>query len=47
LGTTLFVGHKLWTEQAARQLNQAHDYIALSNSESVAAQITMQIVASV
>ena len=36
-----------WTEQAARQLVQAHDYIALFNSEAVAAQITMRIVASV
>jgi addiction module RelE/StbE family toxin len=36
-----------WTEQAARQLEQAHDYIALSNSEEVAAGITMQIVTSV
>ena len=36
-----------WTEQAARQLDQSHDYIALSNSEALAAQITMQIVASV
>jgi len=36
-----------WTEQATRQLDQAHDYIALSNSEEVAARITMQIVASV
>jgi toxin ParE1/3/4 len=36
-----------WTEQAARQLDQAHDYIVLSNSEVVAAQITMRIVASV
>lgn len=36
-----------WTEQAARQLDQAHDYIALSNSEAVAAGITMQIVTSV
>jgi toxin ParE1/3/4 len=35
-----------WTEQAARQLDQAHDYIALSNSEEVAAQITMQIVSA-
>ena len=33
-----------WTEQATRQLDQAHDYIALSNSEEVAARITMQIV---
>ena len=36
-----------WTEQATRQLDQAHDYIALSNSEEVAARITMQIVATV
>jgi addiction module RelE/StbE family toxin len=36
-----------WTEQAARQLVQAHDYSALSNSEEVAAQNTMRIVASV
>jgi toxin ParE1/3/4 len=36
-----------WTEQATRQLDQAYDYIALSNSEDVAARITMQIVACV
>jgi toxin ParE1/3/4 len=36
-----------WTEQAIRQLDQAHDYIALSNSEEIAARITMQIVTSV
>ncbi len=36
-----------WTEQAARQLDQAHDYVALSNSEEVAARITMQIVNTV
>jgi toxin ParE1/3/4 len=36
-----------WTEQATRQLDQAHDYIALSNREDVAARITLQIVASV
>ena len=36
-----------WTEQAIRQLDQAHDYIALSNSEEVAGRITMQIVTSV
>jgi toxin ParE1/3/4 len=36
-----------WTEQATQQLDQAHDYIALSNSEEVAARITMQIVTSV
>jgi toxin ParE1/3/4 len=36
-----------WTEQATLQLDQAHDYIALSNSEEVADQITMQIVTCV
>ena len=36
-----------WTDQATRQLDQAHDHIALSNSEEVAARITMRIVASV
>jgi hypothetical protein len=30
-----------WTEQAIRQLDQAHDYIALSNSEEVATRVTM------
>jgi toxin ParE1/3/4 len=36
-----------WTEQAIRQLDQAQDYIALSNSAEIASRITMQIVASV
>ncbi len=36
-----------WTEQALRQLDEAHDYIALSNSEEIATRITMQIVNSV
>jgi toxin ParE1/3/4 len=36
-----------WTEQAIRQLDQAYDYIALSNSEAVAARIAMQIVAGI
>jgi addiction module RelE/StbE family toxin len=36
-----------WTEQATHQLDQAHDYIALSNCEEVAARITTQIVISV
>jgi toxin ParE1/3/4 len=36
-----------WTEQAIRQLDQAHEYITLSNSEEVAARITMPIVTSV
>lgn len=33
-----------WTEQAIRQLDQAHDYIALSNSEDVVLRITTLIV---
>lgn len=37
----------VWTEQAARQLHQAYDYILLANSEPVAARITTQIVAAV
>jgi toxin ParE1/3/4 len=36
-----------WTEQAIRQLDQAHDYIALSNSEEVAERIAMRIVTSI
>lgn len=36
-----------WTEQATQQLDQAHDYIALSNSKEVAARITMQTITSV
>ncbi len=36
-----------WTDQATRQLDQARDYIALSNSEDVADRITMQIVTTI
>ena len=36
-----------WTEEATQQLDQAHDYIALSNSEQVVARIAMHIVASI
>ena len=36
-----------WSEQAIRQLDQAHEYITLSNSEDVAARITMHIVNSI
>ena len=36
-----------WTEQAIRQLDHAHDYIALSNSEEVAARITARIVTTI
>jgi len=32
-----------WTDQATRQLDQAHDHIALSKSEPIAARVTMQI----
>jgi len=36
-----------WTEQATQQLDQAHDYITLSNNKEVAARITTQIVTGV
>jgi len=36
-----------WTEKAAQQLDQAHDFIALSNSEEIASRITLQIVSGV
>jgi toxin ParE1/3/4 len=36
-----------WTEQAIRHLDQAHGYITLSNSEAVAARMTIQIATSV
>ena len=36
-----------WTEQATQQLDQAHDYITLSNNKAVGARITMQIVTTV
>ncbi len=36
-----------WTELATRQLDQAHDYIALSNSQHVAERVVQQIVSSV
>lgn len=36
-----------WTDQATRQLDLAHHYIALSNSEEIASRITMQIVSAV
>ncbi|MFZ0801107.1 MAG: type II toxin-antitoxin system RelE/ParE family toxin [Terriglobales bacterium] len=37
----------VWTEQATQQLDQVHEYIALSNSKKVAAQVTTRIVSSV
>ena len=36
-----------WTEQAARHLEQAHDYIALTKSADVAEEVTLRILASV
>lgn len=36
-----------WTEQASGQLEQAYDYIALSNGENVAARISLEIFNSV
>ena len=36
-----------WTEPAIQQLNQSYDYIALTNSETVAAGIIEHILASV
>ena len=36
-----------WTEQAIQQLDQARDYIALSNSEEVPARITTLIVTAI
>jgi toxin ParE1/3/4 len=36
-----------WTEQAIRQLDQAHEFIALANSEKVATQVSVKIVSSV
>lgn len=36
-----------WTEQAIRQLDQAHAYVSLSNSQEVAARIVMRILTSV
>jgi addiction module RelE/StbE family toxin len=35
-----------WTEQATQQLDQAHDYIALSNSEDVADRVMLRIISS-
>jgi toxin ParE1/3/4 len=36
-----------WTEHATRQLDQAHDYIAFSMSEEVAARVTTKIVTTI
>jgi toxin ParE1/3/4 len=37
----------VWTKQATQQLDQARDYIALSNSQDVADRITLHIADSV
>jgi toxin ParE1/3/4 len=37
----------VWTDQATQHLDQAHDYIALSNSEDIATRITMHVIASI
>ena len=36
-----------WTEQAVQQLDQAYDYIALSNSEDVATGVAARIVSGI
>jgi plasmid stabilization system protein ParE len=36
-----------WAAQAVGQLDRAHDYIALANSEEVAGKNTLRIVASI
>jgi addiction module RelE/StbE family toxin len=36
-----------WTEQALRQLDNAHNYIAFSNGEEVATRITTLIVSTI
>lgn len=36
-----------WTEQAAEQLDQVYDYVALSNSEEIAARVTERIINSI
>jgi toxin ParE1/3/4 len=37
----------VWTKQATQQLDQARDYIALSNSQDVADRITLHIANSI
>jgi toxin ParE1/3/4 len=36
-----------WTDQTTRQLDQAHDSIALSNSAEIAGRITKQIITTI
>jgi toxin ParE1/3/4 len=36
-----------WTEQAIRQLEQAYEYIALSNNQEIAARVTKHLISSV
>lgn len=37
----------VWTEQAAGQLDRAHSYIALANSEEVADRVRDQVIVAV
>jgi len=37
----------VWTEQAAQQLDQVQDFIALSNSPEVSLNVVFQILASI
>ncbi len=37
----------VWSEQATRQVDQAHDFIALSNSADVATRIAAHILATI
>ena len=37
----------LWTEQAVQQLDQARDYISVTNSEEVAERVSSHILVSV
>ena len=37
----------VWTDQALRQLDQAHDYIAITNSHDVALNVTIRIITQV
>jgi toxin ParE1/3/4 len=37
----------IWTEQATRQLDQVHEFIALSNSPDISLNVVFQILASI
>ena len=36
-----------WTEQAARQLDQAYDFLALAGDDTIAARVTEKVIASI